>query len=69
MKMILIASILATSVTTASAGSGNFGEITRYITNAQAMRLSKSQIAIAKNFIHSNASSSRKRQFVRRLAR
>jgi len=68
MKVIIATTILLASVASASAGSKNFGEITRYISAAQAMNLSRSQIALANNYIHSNRSESRKRSYVRSLA-
>lgn len=68
MKMIIAATFLLASVASASAGSQNFGEITRYISKAQAMNLSRSQIALAQNYIHSSRSESRKRSYVRSLA-
>ena len=67
MKMIIAATVLIATVGSASAGS-NLGEITRYISAERAMQLSRSQLALARNYIHSSRSESRKRSFVRSLA-
>ena len=68
MKMFVAIAILLLSVGAASAGSKNLGEITRYISKEQAMNLSRSQLALANNYIHSNRSETRKRNYVRSLA-
>lgn len=68
MKMIIAATVLFATVASASAGSQNLGEITRYISADRAMKLSRSQVALALNYIHSNRSESRKRAYVRSLA-
>jgi len=67
MKMIIAAAVLIATVGSASAGS-NLGEITRYISAERAMKLSRSQLALAHNYIHSKRSESRKRAYVRSLA-
>ena len=68
MKMFVAIAILLLSVGASSAGSKNLGEITRYISRDQAMNLSRSQLALANNYIHSSRSESRKRSYVRSLA-
>ena len=68
MKIIVAVAILLASVASATAGSKSLGDITRYISRDQAMNLSRSQLALANNYIHSNRSESRKRSYVRSLA-